>query len=665
MKYTLTLLTLVSLSLMAEEAQEFNLLEDLNNASQISTRTKLNMNQTPSVVSVLHTSELQKLGITDVYGALETVPGIEVSMGIGGGKQINMRGNKSIVTDKLKFMVDGVSINAELSGANHFYLSMPIEQIERIEIIRGPASALYGSFANIGVINIITKAATHKKSIYYARGSSEGSSNLGFTQNVNSKDMKIALSAFGQKNSHSRKYDNYSTLPTQGPFTSYEDFTDTSLALNLELYKNIRFLSRYLQHDAQNYFGYGAAPIVQDPKSIAHTSWINEIEYTPYITRNLSADLKAGYKTYSMIGKARLYPTSILGTPSDFIGSGNYKEQKYYTDLSLNYMLESNNIIMGIYFAQTRADDTTYSLNDYHRPPMPTADETIYTLPNGGLADHIKRTQYALYLSDIINFSEKWSANVGLRYDGYSDAENSLSPKLALLYNLDEKQSYKLLYQRSFRAPSFVEMYGSANPFNGDIELNSETIDTIEFAYRYQRNFQSWIGMNLFYSQTENFIYRDPSFQLKNGANTDSYGAEIEFKQPLFNVASLQGNYSYIENRYKDNRSVPLSAKHLANLMLSYKITHSFHSGTHIRYVGRRERESGDTREALAAYTTFNQTFTYTYKEFSFQASAKNIFDANVVFPAPFVEGITARGTYLDDLAQTGRSFWLSSKWEF
>ena len=654
-----TLLLLTPILLFGDAPQEMHLLDDLDNASQISTRTKLNMNQTPSVVSVLHASELQELGITDVYGALETVPGIEISMGIGGGKQISMRGNKSIVTDKLKFMVDGVSINAELSGANHFYLSMPIEQVERIEIIRGPASALYGSFANIGVINIITKAATHKKSIYYARGSSEGSSNLGFTQNVNTEDMKIALSAFGQKNDHSREYDNYSTLPNKGPFTSYEDFTDSSLALNIDLYRDIHFLSRYLKHDAQNYFGYGAVPIVQDPKSIAHTSWINELEYTPNITKDLSAYIKAGYKTYSMIGKARLYPYTKLSQPSDLIGDGNYKENKLYTDLSLKYKLESNDIIIGAYFAQTSADDTTYYFNNPSQ-----SDATIYPRVNGGLQKHIKRTQYALYLSDLINFNENWSANIGLRYDNYSDADNSLSPKLALLYNLDEKQSYKLLYQRSFRAPSFVEMYGSADPFNGDPNLNSETIDTVEFAYRYQRNFQSWIGMNIFYSQTENFIYRDSLFHFQNGADTDSYGVELEFKQPLFSVAVLQGNYSYIDNRYQErNTPVPMSAKHLANLMLSYKIMHNFHSGTRLRYVGERKREAGDPREALDAYTTLDQTFTYTYKDISLQASVKNIFDTDVIFPAPY--GGTTQGTYLDDLAQTGRSFWLSAQWEF
>ena len=109
MKY-LALLSFCSLLVANDDM--LNLMEELTKASEISTKTKLNINKTPAVVSVLHASELQKLGFTSLYEALEATPGVEISMGIGGGKQINMRGNKSLVTDKLKFMIDGVSINA-------------------------------------------------------------------------------------------------------------------------------------------------------------------------------------------------------------------------------------------------------------------------------------------------------------------------------------------------------------------------------------------------------------------------------------------------------------------------------------------------------------------------------------------------------------------------
>ncbi len=656
-------LLLLSLLLLANNDDTINLLEDLNDASQISTRTKLNINKSPAVISVLHADELQKLGITDLYTALETVPGIEVSMGMGGAKQINMRGNKSLVTDKLKFMIDGISINAELSGANHFYLNMPIENIERIEIIRGPASALYGSFAHIGVINVITKVATQKKNTLFLRSSSENYNTLGFTQHFTTEDIKIALSGSFIDNNKEREYRNYSLLPSSVPFTSYEDYTTSSLAFHLDFYKDFSFTSRYLEQATQNNFGYSSWPIVHDPKTLTHTSFINEFIYAPQLTQDLSLELKLGYKTYSMQGQSRLIPYSAMPTPPtppyDLIGDGNYKEKGLYTDLSLNYHMDAHNIILGTYISKTKANDTSYYLNNVTVSELPTI-----SIPGGGLKKNIERKQYAFYLSDIYTISNQFSAIIGMRYDEFSDVDSAFNPKLSLLYSYDEKQSYKIMYQRSFRAPSFVELYGTQSPFIGDRNLQPETIDTYELAYRYQNTFDSWFGLNFFYSEMENFIYRDATFNFKNGHEITSYGSELEFKLPLHETTTLQANYSYVHMEDSSGKKTPLIANHLANLMLSYKISSHWHTGTRVRYVGERSREEFDTRDTLASYTTFDQTLTYTLKNLTLQASVKNLFNHDVIYPAPLGNGVTS-GTYEDDLQRDGRVFWLSVQWKF
>ena len=656
-------LLLLSLLLLANNDDTINLLEDLNDASQISTRTKLNINKSPAVISVLHADELQKLGITDLYTALETVPGIEVSMGMGGAKQINMRGNKSLVTDKLKFMIDGININAEVSGANHFYLNMPIENIERIEIIRGPASALYGSFAHIGVINVITKVATQKKNTLFLRSSSENYNTLGFTQHITTEDIKIALSGSFIDNNKEREYRNYSLLPSSLPFTSYEDYTTSSLAFHLDFYEDFSFTSRYLEQKTQNNFGYGAWPIVHDPKTLTHTSFINEFIYAPQLTQDLSLELKLGYKTYSMQGQSRLVPYSAMPTPPtppyDLIGDGNYKEKGLYTDLSLNYRMDAHNIILGTYISKTKANDTSYYLNNVTVSELP-----IISIPGGGLKQNIERKQYAFYLSDIYTISNQFSAIIGMRYDEFSDVDSAFNPKLSLLYSYNEKQSYKIMYQRSFRAPSFVELYGTQSPFIGDTNLQPETIDTYELAYRYQNTFDSWFGLNFFYSEMENFIYRDATFNFKNGHEIISYGSELEFKLPLHETTTLQANYSYVHMEDSSGKKIPLIANHLANLMLSYKISSHWHTGTRVRYVGERSREEFDTRDTLASYTTFDQTLTYTLKNLTLQASVKNLFNHDVIYPAPLGNGVTS-GTYKDDLQRDGRVFWLSVQWKF
>ena len=643
----------IALSLYSDET--IDLLRELDNASRISTKTKLNINKTPSIVSVLHANELQKLGITDLYTALETVPGIEISMGMAGAKQINMRGSKSLVTDKLKFMIDGISINNELSGANHFYLNMPIENIERIEIIRGPASALYGSFAHIGVINVITKASTYNKNTLFIKASSEGLTSLGFTQHLKNKKIKIALTGSCVKNEDSREYNSYSLLPSSETFHSYEDFTSKAIGLNLNFYNDFFFTSKYLELDTQNYFGYAAWPITKDPKHLLHTSFINELTYNPYITKNLSLNLKAGYKEYKLKGSSRIVPYPQY----DLIGEGDYAEQSLYSDLSLNYKIHSHDIILGTYLSHTQADNTSYKVSN----PL-VSEETTISIEGGGLKEKMSRDQYAIYVSDIYTISPKWSTNLGIRYDYFSDTDSGVAPKAALLYSYDEKQSYKLLYQHSFRVPAFTELYGSEIPYIGDETLKPETINTLEFAYNFQETFDSWFTINFFYSHLEDFIYKDPSYQFQNGGKSISYGSEVEFKFPIYDTMTFQSNYSYVNMQDEDSNDAPFIANHLANIMFSYQISRHWNAGSRVRYVGERSRETGDLREALPAYTKVDQTFTYSFKTLTLQASCKNIFDTDVLFPSPLGNGITS-GTYEEDLPQNGRTFWLNAEWKF
>ena len=647
--------SLLAASLVAQDQDPLNLFEDLSDATKISTKTKLNILNSPSVVSVLHADQLKKIGIYTLFDALATVPGIETSMGLGGGKQINMRGNKSIITDKVKFMIDGVSLNAQLSGANFFALNMPIENIDRIEIIRGPASALYGSFAHIGVINVITKQATEHKNTLFVHGSDLGQISGGFTQHFDTQKVALALSGSYTKNQKQRSYTNYNDPALQDKtFNSYENFDDVNLGALLS-FDDLSLTTRYIVLGMQNHYGYGAQPIADDPKTITHTSWNSELAYTPQITNALTGDFKLGYKEYSMVGKARLHPLSVFTPFKDAIGDGDYKESTLYTDLSVNYTTQAHDLVFGTYLSRVRVLHSTYYVNGTATVP-PTSEDTTIAIPGGGLQDGIQRDHFALYGSDTYTFAPRFSLSAALRYDNYSDAEDALSPRVALLFAKDDTQSYKLMYQNSFRVPTFIELYGTELPFIGDEKLSSEKIDTFEFAYRYQRDYESWIDCNIYYSMLKNFIYRDANYHFKNGNDATSYGVELEGKYPLTPSLTMQANYSYTHMQDDlTHKNVPFIAQHLANLMLYWQISSAWHTGTHIHYTGEKKRQEGDARDPIKATTTFDQTLTYTYKDLHLQLSVKNLFDADVIYPAP-------KDGYLDDLARDGRSFWLSAE---
>ncbi|OHD94082.1 MAG: hypothetical protein A2019_00385 [Sulfurimonas sp. GWF2_37_8] len=651
------LLTLLTVCLLFANDDTLDLLEDLQDASEIATRTKLNMNKTPSVVSVLHADELKKLGMTNLYEALESVPGIEISMGAAGAKQINMRGNKSVLRDKIKLMIDGISVNSELAGTSYFYLDMPLELIERIEIVRGPASVLYGSFAHIGVINVITKSTTNEKGLFFTKMSSKNFKEAGFTQNLHTENMKIAFDGFFQNNNSNRSYGSYSLMP-ELEFTSYEDFSNNSLGLNVSYGEDIALQARWLQVDTQNFFGYGSWPISKDPKSLQTTSFISEFLYTPKLSRDISMDFKVGYKQYEYSGDARYVPYSLLPTPPtppyDLIGGGYYKEQALYTDAAFKYCVANHKILFGTSLSYAKVADTHYFTNN------PTFGETLI-IPVENIKQDISREQYALYLNDIYSLSDVWTLNLGGRYDYYSDTDSSFVPKIALLYNYDELQSYKLIYQRSFRAPAWVELYGKDRPYFGDPSLSSETIDTMELAYRYQPRLDNWLTLNLFYSEMQDFINRDAAFYFFNDKELFSYGAEFEGRVS-FNTITLQGNYSYIHIEDEATIELPFVATHLANLMLSKKINRNWNTGARLRYVGEKKRENTDTREDMDAYVTYDHSLTYNYDAFTFGASVKNLFDKDVTFPSQFGTSSSA-GTYLEDFPRDGRTFWLFLEW--
>ena len=140
----------------AEQAA-LNLMELFDNVTEIATKTKLNADYVPGMVTVLRGEDLEARGYQTVWEALELVNGIETSVSGTGLRQILIRGvGRTLGSGNIKFFLDGLPINSTFLAGAHQALEFPVELIDRIEVIRGPGSAIYGEFAFTGVINVIT-----------------------------------------------------------------------------------------------------------------------------------------------------------------------------------------------------------------------------------------------------------------------------------------------------------------------------------------------------------------------------------------------------------------------------------------------------------------------------------------------------------------------------
>ncbi len=158
-------------------------LEQLLNAEVISaTKTKGTVEQTPAAVYVITAEDIMRSVVTSIPDALRMAPGVDVAQGPSGGWAINIRGFNKGLADQLLVMIDGRTIYNPLFAGTYWELqNLPLEDIERIEVIRGPGGTLWGANAVNGVINIITKKAqdTQGTLIRAAAGTSLQDSVLG------------------------------------------------------------------------------------------------------------------------------------------------------------------------------------------------------------------------------------------------------------------------------------------------------------------------------------------------------------------------------------------------------------------------------------------------------------------------------------------------------
>lgn len=153
-------------------------LEELMNVPvAISSRKALSQRDTPSIVTVITGEEIRNSGARDLIDVLRHVPGMDFRMSVSNGVSLGMRGHIG-ADGRIMMLVDGIEVNEHRYGSAIFGQGFPVEQIARIEIIRGSASALYGGSAELGVINIITRSAEELNGFHAGAG-------IGFTTDSN------------------------------------------------------------------------------------------------------------------------------------------------------------------------------------------------------------------------------------------------------------------------------------------------------------------------------------------------------------------------------------------------------------------------------------------------------------------------------------------------
>lgn len=681
MKYKINLLLciyLITLPLQADDLRS-SLFNDMKVFGAIATQTKQNEHYQPYIISVFHSKELEKLGVSNLKEALTLIPGVDMATDNFNNQTPVFRGSNPYAYGQSKLLIDGVVVNNLFFDAYSEYLSMPIDMIKRIEVIRGPGSKVDGVNAYAGSINVVTYAedfkgfASNDKLVFkygsydYAMG--------GFVKNFTMQAFKGHIDFYYQKDNK-----NISSGPdglSQGTLGAVNAglsqsgdaplwLDEYALGLNLQ-YKDFSLKARLLQHKQGSAYGINYA-LPQKNDRVKLPSYYAELGYAKKID-DFHLDIKAGVKYDAFDSKAKLAPDKLtLGSVlfSDGIYGEHYAKQRVlYQSTYLQYDgFRQHHIVFGYKVTQEKTIKMSSKLSNLKTGDAALVDYTN-TLPFFDKDAHRNVDNFSL--QDTYNINKKLSALYGVNYERTSYKDAGFEPRISLVYRQNFKNIFKAIYSTSHRNPSWQEMFTKNNHSRvGNTNLEPEKVTSYEFAYIRNFTSDSYLQSDLFYLKNKNQIYNsaaDPVY--KNVAKTDIYGIELEYKGHIFPEDELYANYTYIDGKSfvadsSASRDLPNVAHHLAKGYYIYHLSSALSLGTVLKYTGSKEREPTDTRSQVNDYTTLDTALNYKNKHYNYSmnVSIKNIFDADVRYPSP-------KNTYVQDYVQERRTFLLTLKKSF
>jgi iron complex outermembrane receptor protein len=643
----------------------------------------------PAVATVITAAQIKEIGATDLDQILEIVPGLHVAKFFQGYQPIYIiRGIYSDTNPQVLMLINGISItNLYLGNRSQVWGGMPVNDISRIEVIRGPGSALYGADAYAGVINIITKDTTeingtelgarvgsyNSKSAWLLHGGTYGGVDTAFSleygttagqhQTIEADAQTGLDTIFG-----GAPYFAPPVSLAPGPVNLGRKYLDGRFSTN---WRNWQMHLGY-QHRYNVETGAGVAQAL-DPVGRNKSSRLNaDISYSIKSLENWDTSFQLSYFDTSTQSDLVLFPPgAFLGTyPDGVLGNPDIYERRTQFAISTFYTgWQKHRLRLG----------TGINYGDLYKV-RETKNYAIapggIPVPLGGVIDvsntaafirPTNRTNTYIFAQDEWSFANDWAVTGGLRYDKYSDFGETVNPRLALVWQAAYNLTSKLLFGQAFRAPSFAELYNINNPVAlGNPNLKPETIDTVELAFDYQPIDKIRTSFNVFHYRMRDIIrfLPDPApattITAQNTGNQKGYGLEWELNWSLSNSLKYYINYALQHSEDLTSHTDAGNAPHheiYSNV--KWEFENNWSLIPQVTYVGERQRVIGDPRPPLKSYTVADITLRRTRikDNFEFAASIRNIFDSDAREPTP------SPGMIPNDLPLAGRNLYVELRY--
>lgn len=675
-----TLMMLVVLgSSMNAFAQNNDVLDEnfvLDEMVVSATRSEKKLLDTAASVSLITDKDLNKMHINNLDEAFVKIPGVYVGRlsGIGSTtSQTVMRGVNA--ANSVAVLVDGVQVNDSYNGSVT-WSAIPVDMVKRVEVLRGPASVLYGGNALAGVINIITKDVD-KKSVNLKL--SYGSNN---TQN---HSLYVAGKASDKLdfnvNYEKKKTDGYITDPV---LSSKAVFGAETTTTNTGAKRWIIGNKGKRQWD-ENTVGVGFKYHFDEYKSLALDFTKNEYEYSYSAPTSYFGDdiIKKAGTYFSTPGEKAsnkynmTYNDSKNGWKAVVGYSDQYKQHdtsiskatdsskpntRFSFDLQKNQTISANNnAVFGLNYRKDEMDATVYKLSDKFNSDSKIAVDSMASGTN---------KSFSAYVMDEHKFSDRWTATAGLRYDKWStdgrillpnkteainydeSTYDNWSPSLSVMYKPEADSSVYLSWGKAFEAPSLYRMYSSSyssNVYNiANPNLKPQKAETFELGYKKDLNNKSAIGVSVYDTRYKGLLYKN-SLGVVDGMNATCYqnageaeakGFELELNHNFDDKWSAFLNYTYQNPVIKKALKATEKDKYVTAIpkeVFRAGVTYSDDKWSGMltgEYISKRfsKTDNSDTVNGVYGsydpYFIMNMDISYSFnKNYTLTASVNNILD--------------------------------------
>jgi len=665
----LVFLLLITPPLFAQEDMDHLFSMSLEELLQIeitsSTLTPENLKTAPSAVSVYSHDEIKRMGLDTLGELMNLVPGFQVYRSSGSSMEtpFSSRGRRiGVTTAEILIMVDGQRYDSpRSSGSSTIAPNYPLKYIDKVEFIRGPGAAVYGSNAMMGVVNITTRSNVNELTLSYG---SFNRKQLYLQASEQFNDMTVDI--FGHIEN-----DDGDSFNVQDTFSSTRINTDdprTLSDLNLKFtWDNTQINIQHNQFEVENFYelntlsnGYNSRDGQLSSVSLKHNfDW-----------KSVNSSIWLSYNHVSALINTQITAPgdlTLISNPSSddalFVSANfdDYAESRaqWHNDWSIN---EKSSLQFGIELRRINAPEAIASNNfDLGELANGTIPITFYgsLLPTTPVQASSDRNIFGFYSQYQHQLFESSYLTLGLRYDDFADIGSQVSPRLGLVQELNPNHSIKFLYGEAFRAPSESELNLLNNPVAlGNPDLKPETVKSWDFIWVAQWP-QTGLSLGYFTNHFENSIVQSDTgtgtLQYANIDQDPAKGFELEVSHEIDLHWMLRASFTKI------NEKPDLAfreAEHLGALTINYQQT-KWNANLIANYLDERQMAIGSNRITLDDYWLLFAKLQYKFStDLTAFVQVKNLLDEDYLTP-------TASTSLTEGVPNRGRELLMGIGWRF